>query len=166
MYSWSSPRNVLSFHQLTQTYRSSIQYTTTMNFTIWEKHVTDRKHWAPLPAKHFWRHTTISAKQCVWVAEQRRWTWIWIQICVSEVYRVWNFWLRLHSCFGWMCSDTFQSFGLRLLSKLQSELSKLLAVSKRPYPVFALKSLKNRIKWISWSLQYCSCFSDKGLRWP
>jgi len=40
-------------------------------------------------------------------------------------------------------SDTFQSFGLRLLLKLQSQLSKLLAVSKRLHPVFALKSLKN-----------------------
>jgi len=32
--------------------------------------------------------------------------------------------------------------------KLQSELSKLLAVSKRTYPVFALKRLKKRIKQI------------------
>jgi len=23
-----------------------------------------------------------------------------------EVYRVWNFWLRLHSCFGWIYSDS------------------------------------------------------------
>jgi len=30
--------------------------------------------------------------------------------------------------------------------KLQSELSKLLAESKRPHPVFVLKRLKNRIK--------------------
>jgi len=36
-------------------------------------------------------------------------------------------------------SETFKNFGLRLLLKLQSELSELLAVSKRPYLVFALK---------------------------
>ena len=43
-------------------------------------------------------------------------------------------------------SETILSFGLRLLLKLQSECYKLLAVSKRPYPVFALKRLKKRIK--------------------
>jgi len=51
-------------------------------------------------------------------------------------------------------------FGLRLLLKLQSELSKLLAVSKRPCPVFALKRLKKRIKWIGWSLHYKSVASQ------
>ena len=55
---------------------------------------------------------------------------------------------------------TFQSFGLQLLLKLQSELSKLLAVSKRPYPVFALKRRKNRSKSICWSLQYVSVASQ------
>ena len=34
----------------------------------------------------------------------------------------------------------------RLLLKLQSELSKLLAVSKQSYPVFALKRLNKRTK--------------------
>jgi len=64
-----------------------------------------------------------------------------------EVYGVWNFRLRLRSCFGWIYSDSapthFKIVGLRLLLKLQSELSKLLAVSKWLYPVFALKRLKN-----------------------
>jgi len=67
--------------------------------------------------------------------------------CLAEMYGVWNFWLRLRS-------DTFKNFGLRLLLELQSELSELLAMSKRPYPVFTLKRLKNRIKRICWSLQY------------
>jgi len=26
---------------------------------------------------------------------------------LSEVYGVWNFWLRLRSCFGWLYYDTF-----------------------------------------------------------
>jgi len=41
-----------------------------------------------------------------------------------EVDGVWNFWLRSRSCFGWIYSDTFSCFGIRLLFKLQSELSK------------------------------------------
>ena len=63
---------------------------------------------------------------------------------------------------GWINSDseTFQRLGLRLLLKRQSELSKLLSVSKRPYPVFALTRLKKRIKWICWSLQYMSVASQ------
>jgi len=24
----------------------------------------------------------------------------------AELYGVWNFWLRLYSCFGWTCSDS------------------------------------------------------------
>jgi len=43
-------------------------------------------------------------------------------------------------------SETFSSFGLRLLLELQSECYKLLAVSNRPYLVFALERLKKRIK--------------------
>jgi len=43
-------------------------------------------------------------------------------------------------------SETFLGFGLRLLLKLQSECYKLLAVSKQPYPMFALKRLKKRIR--------------------
>ena len=56
--------------------------------------------------------------------------------------------LRLHSD-----SETFSSFGLRLLFKLQSVCCKLLAASKRPYPVFTLKRLKKRIKRNCWALQ-------------
>jgi len=43
-------------------------------------------------------------------------------------------------------SDALLSLGLRLLLQLPSECHKLLAVSKRPYPVFALKRLKKRLK--------------------
>jgi len=46
-----------------------------------------------------------------------------------------------------------------------NSLLRLLAGSKRPYPVYALKRLENRIKRICWSLQCIQaiCFSGKGL---
>ena len=69
-------------------------------------------------------------------------------------------------------SGTYLSFGLRLLLKLQSECYKLLAVFQRPYPVFALKRRKKRIKRNCWDLQnmwpllYMSVASQiEGLRW-
>jgi len=65
-----------------------------------------------------------------------------------------------------------KSFGLWLLLKLQSECYKLLGVSKRPYPVFALTRLKNRIKRNRWTLQdmwllLCMSVASqiKGLKW-
>jgi len=52
---------------------------------------------------------------------------------------LWQNILRVHS-------DAVLSFGLRILLELQSECYKLLARSQRPYPVFAVKRLKNRLK--------------------
>jgi len=52
-----------------------------------------------------------------------------VSICVaSSGVRSLNFWLRLHSCFGWLYSDseTFASFAPPLLLKLQIECYKLL----------------------------------------
>jgi len=46
-------------------------------------------------------------------------------------------------------SETFSSFGLQLLLKLQSECFKLFAVSQRTYLVFALKWLKTVSKQIA-----------------
>jgi len=50
--------------------------------------------------------------------------------------------------------------------KLQSELPKFFAVSKRPYLVFASKRLKNCMNLLITAINV-SCFSDhKGLKWP
>ena len=114
-------------------------------FIITQPLVLQMKHVSLLKYIYKW----IIVKRCCFM--YYHFIWRWTKYSTPEVYGVWNF--RLRSCFGGIHSNTFQNFELRLLFKLQSVCCKLLAASKRPYPVFTLKRLKKRIKRNCWALQ-------------